>query len=104
MGHEMIVNGPTNVLPLRRIRAGCWRTRDGLWDIVADPTDWRELGIGGLETPRRAWYVYPTDKMHPSTVSTAHPVFIAGTRAWGRLRDAVEVLLTARTVNVEPTC
>lgn len=100
----MEVPGPTAVTPLQRTgHPGAWRTRDGYWDIVLDPTEHPMLGIGGEFSPRRVWYVYPTKGQHPPTVDTSLPVFIGGTRAWASRRDAVEALKSAKTLDVEPS-
>ena len=98
----MEVAGPTQVMPLQRVCSGSWRTRDGLWDIVLDPTEHPSLGIGGDLSPRRVWYVYPTKGQHPPTVDSALPAFIGGERAWATRRDAVEALTSAKLVDVEP--
>ena len=97
----MTVAPPSRVTPLRRCGPGRMETRDGLWEIVLDPGEHPELGIGGARTPRRVWYVYPKAPHHPG-VDTSLPAFIDGERAWASLGNVVFALCGAKTVEVEP--
>lgn len=96
------MDAPARVFPLRRVAPGRWMTRDSLWELVADPNGYTELGIGSVaRAPRQAWFVYPKAGRHVG-VDDSLPVFVGNVRAWPTLREAAGALRDAKFVDVEP--
>ena len=54
--------GEENLRPLRRVNAGCWRSRDGRWTFMRHHSD---------PHPQR-WFAYEGDDSYPANDGLGH--------------------------------